>query len=87
MNNRNNAQPPLIRTEVSDTALYHEVLRVYGASTGNLRRVYNHGQYLNGPVEDNWIITWAIVHAFRMHDPRNAGGQGRATASGKFVSC
>ena len=64
-------QPPYSNTQISDTAMHRETLHIYRNSRPETRAVYECGYYVEGGVEENWIIKWLLWHVFRYRDNRN----------------
>jgi hypothetical protein len=71
-------EPPYSSSQISETAIHREILRIYQTSRRETRPVYDLGRDTAGIEEENWVIRWMLWHVFRYRDNRN---KNRRTAS------
>lgn len=53
--------------------MHRETLYIYRTARPETRAYYDCGHYIEGEVEENWIIKWMLWHVFRYRDNRNRG--------------
>jgi len=66
-----NVRPPYASNQISETAMFREIHRIYENASPWTRPIYDRGWYADGPNRDNWIIRWCLWHVFRYRDNRN----------------
>ena len=66
-----NVHPPYASNQISETAMFREIHRIYESASPWTRPIYDRGWYADGPNRDNWIIRWCLWHVFRYRDNRN----------------
>lgn len=64
-------QPPYSNSQISETALYHEIMRIYENARPETKVYYNLGHDTEGVAPENWVIRWMLWHVFRYRDSRN----------------
>ncbi|GAB7364507.1 hypothetical protein MBLNU230_g5316t1 [Neophaeotheca triangularis] len=62
---------PYSYSQISETVLHREILRVYREARPETKMYYNLGRDTEGVNEENWVIRWLIWHVFRYRDNRN----------------
>jgi hypothetical protein len=73
-----NVEPPYSSSQISETAIHREILRIYEYARRETKMVYDLGRDTAGIEEENWVIRWMLWHVFRYRDNRN---KNRRTAS------
>ncbi|KAL1621513.1 hypothetical protein UCDDS831_g03342 [Diplodia seriata] len=58
-------QPPFSSSQITETAMHREVLRIYSLASPTTQPYYLLGRFLDGENEDNWVIRWMLWNAFR----------------------
>ncbi len=71
-------EPPYSSSQISETAIHREILRIYAMARRETKPVYDLGRDTAGIEEENWVIRWMLWHVFRYRDNRN---KNRRTAS------
>ena len=71
-------EPPYSSSQISETAIHREILRIYANARRETKPVYDLGRDTAGIEEENWVIRWMLWHVFRYRDNRN---KNRRTAS------
>lgn len=68
-------QLPFSSSQIMETAMHREVLRIFAGASGVTRPYYERGRYMDGGNEDNWVIRWMLWNIFRygMNRRRNNG--------------
>jgi hypothetical protein len=64
-------EPPYSSSQISETAIHREILRIYQMARRETRPVYDLGRDTAGIEEENWVIRWMLWHVFRYRDNRN----------------
>lgn len=64
-------EPPYSSSQISETAIHREILRIYAQARRETRVVYDLGRDTAGIEEENWVIRWMLWHVFRYRDNRN----------------
>lgn len=62
---------PYSYSQISETVLHWEILRIYREARPETRPYYDLGHDTEGITEENWVIRWLIWHVFRYRDNRN----------------
>lgn len=66
-----NVKRPYSHSQVNETAMHAEILRIYQRARPETRQVYDLGRDTDRVVEENWVIRWMLWHVFRYRDNRN----------------
>jgi hypothetical protein len=64
-------EPPYSSSQISETAIHREILRIYAQARRETREIYDLGRDTAGIEEENWVIRWMLWHVFRYRDNRN----------------
>ncbi|KAF2720351.1 hypothetical protein K431DRAFT_304354 [Polychaeton citri CBS 116435] len=71
--------------QIGEAAIHREIIRMYKGARPETRQIYDLGQDLLGPAEENWIIRWMIWHVFRYRDIRNRRNTPTAKSAAKMT--
>lgn len=68
-------QPPFSSSQMMETAMHREVLRIYSLASPTTRPYYQLGRFMDGENVDNWVIRWMLWNTFRygMNRKRHPG--------------
>ncbi|KAF9637321.1 hypothetical protein BFW01_g8217 [Lasiodiplodia theobromae] len=58
-------QPPFSSSQMMETAMHREVLRIYSLASPTTRPYYQLGRFMDGENVDNWVIRWMLWNTFR----------------------
>lgn len=63
--------PPYSNSQMSETAIHREIVRIYRAASSETRVYYDLARDTEAVEEENWVIRWMLWHVFRYRDSRN----------------